>query len=303
DGRSDLGSNGIWIQHGWLGDDGWFKTHGRDKTKFRSAERINALVQQLQAHNFRYVFPHLAPALLNGQLMEADEAQTELFLDHCAAADIEVIPWIGGVFGFHCQLEDPEWRATFANSIAQLLDKHPRLAGVQLNVEPLPSGNANFLKLLDEIREVMPKDKKLSIAAYPPPTIHQRSLEVHWNEAYYQEVASRADQLAVMMYDTGVAWEKLYVQLMANWTEQLLEWTPTDCEILLGLPAYADEGVEYHSPLVENLESGLAGVHAGLARFEELPPNYRGVAIYSEWEMDTGEWDLLRTRFCADHSK
>ena len=24
DGRNDLGQNGIWLQHGWLGDDAWF---------------------------------------------------------------------------------------------------------------------------------------------------------------------------------------------------------------------------------------------------------------------------------------
>lgn len=33
-GRNDLRSNGIWIQHGWLGDDQWFIRNSKDKMIF-----------------------------------------------------------------------------------------------------------------------------------------------------------------------------------------------------------------------------------------------------------------------------
>jgi hypothetical protein len=35
DGRYDLRTNGIWIQHGWLGDDLWFQQYQREKTLLR----------------------------------------------------------------------------------------------------------------------------------------------------------------------------------------------------------------------------------------------------------------------------
>lgn len=68
-------------------------------------------------------------------------------------------------------------------------------------------------------------------------------------------------------------------------------------EVLLGVPAYDDAGVEYHSPKVENIENSLLGIHAGLAAFDNVPVNYRGICLYSEWEMDDDEWDRLSQGF------
>lgn len=42
---------------------------------------------------------------------------------------------------------------------------------------------------------------------------------------------------------------------MVSWTQEILEWS-LDTEVLLGLPAYDDEGVSYHYPEVENLKNG-----------------------------------------------
>ena len=56
--------------------------------------------------------------------------------------------------------------------------------------------------------------------------------------------------------------------------------------------------MDYHDPEVEALEHGLAGIHAGLAVFgSKLPPNYQGVALYSEWETDAGEWAFFGEHF------
>jgi hypothetical protein len=99
-----------------------------------------------------------------------------------------------------------------------------------------------------------------------------------------------------MMYDTAVRLEKVYRWLMARWTREVVEWTGNG-ELLLGVPAYWDEGVGYHHPKVENLENVLVGIHAGLGRYEKLPRNYRGIALYCEWEMDEGKWAVMRKEF------
>jgi hypothetical protein len=61
--------------------------------------------------------------------------------------------------------------------------------------------------------------------------------------------------------------------------------------------AYKDAGVGYHDPQIENLKNALLGVHSGLSKHEILPKNYQGVALYCEWEMDNGKWEILGNHF------
>jgi len=133
------------------------------------------------------------------------------------------------------------------------------------------------------------------IAAYPPPTRWHPFEEVHWDEAYFRQVAARCDQLAVMMYDTALRVPKAYQKLMADWTVEVLAWSEGK-PVLLGVPTYSDAGVGYHHPEVENLSNALAGIHRGLQR-RALPKSYQGVAIYCHWETDAAEWDYFREHF------
>lgn len=294
DGRHDLGSNGIWVAHGWLGDDPWFSRNRVDKRRFRESQKIQELAELLASHGVKYVFPHLCPSNGNGKIEQADPKQTERFLDHFK--DFKILPWIGGVLDVHCFPQSPQWRSSFVSSVARLLQSHPRLAGVQLNIEPMPSDHRGFLILLEELRRAMPEDKILSVAAYPPPTRWHPHPEVHWEEVYFRQVAQRVDQMAVMMYDSAIRWQKPYQHLMSRWTSDVLSWSG-DTKVLLGIPVYDDAGVKYHFPQVENLRNALLGIHAGLGKFKSVPGNYTGVAIYCEWEMDDQEWAYLRKEF------
>jgi len=176
------------------------------------------------------------------------------------------------------------------SSVDELLKTHPRLAGVQVNIEPMPNGNADFLKLLDELRTVT-TGRTLSVAAYPPPTRWHPVSDVHWDLQYLHQVASRCEQLAVMMYDTAIPLEKFYIALVKRWTEELSETVrSTDCELILGIPAYEDVDVGYHHPKVENISSALKGISAAM-------PDDRisGIAIYCEWEMNESKWKDWRS--------
>src|SRR6185295_20422448 len=105
--------------------------------------------------------------------------------------------------------------------------------------------NVDFLRLLDELHAALPKGKLLSIAAYPPPTRWHPYPDVHWDEVYFRQVSSHADQMVVMMYDTSLKVPKIYQSLMASWTREVLAWSG-EKPVLLGLPAYEDANVEYH---------------------------------------------------------
>jgi hypothetical protein len=295
DGRHDRGRNGIWLAHGWLGADEWFVRHGKTNqfARYRGVAPVRELAARLRRHHVTDVFPHLCPAEDDGQIPPVDARQTELFLDEFNG--IRVIPWIGGVKDNQVQADDAMWRSKFAASVKSLMAAHPRLAGVQLNVEPLPSGDRGFLLLLEELRVALETNKIVSVAAYPPPTRWHPYESVHWNEPYFREVARRCDQMAVMMYDTALRLDKVYQRLMADWTREVLAWSEGK-PVLLGVPTYLDTGVGYHVPEVENLTNAILGIHRGLSR-QVLPASYQGVAIYCEWETDAGEWKFLREHF------
>lgn len=296
-GRHDRGRNAIWLGHGWLGADVWFTENNKTNQfpRFRDPARIRELATKLREHHITDVFPHLSPATPEGALPPLDAAQVERFLD--AFQNFRVIPWIGGPNGTSARIHKPQWRASFAANVRNLLDTHPRFAGVQINVEPLTTGDTNFLALLDELRAALPKGKILSIAAYPPPTWWHPYPDVHWDEKYFREVARRSDQLSVMMYDAAQRIPRTYQHLMANWTTEVLAWSEGK-EILLGAPTYDDAGVGYHDPKVENLPNALLGIHRGLSR-QPLPANYQGIVIYCEWETNDAEWRALREGFLS----
>ncbi|MFN7141416.1 MAG: hypothetical protein ACK4UN_18975 [Limisphaerales bacterium] len=295
DGRHDLGQNGIWLGHGWLGGDEWFTKHNKTDqiTRFRELSNIQALANNLRLHRITDVFPHLCPATIEGELPPVDADQVERFLD--VLSEFRVMPWIGGVNGENALYENARWRSNFVSNVRKLFQQHPRFAGVQINVEPLTNGDEAFLAFLDQLRTAIPPGKILSIAAYPPPTRWHPYPEVHWDEPYFREVAKRTDQLAVMMYDTSLRVPKLYQKLMADWTREVLAWSEGR-PVLLGVPTYDDGDAEYHHPEVENLRNALLGIHRGLSR-KELPSNYQGVVIYCEWETDETEWKEFRNQF------
>jgi hypothetical protein len=83
---------------------------------------------------------------------------------------------------------------------------------------------------------------------------------------------------------------------MRSWTWDILAWSAST-PVLLGVPAYEDAGSGYHHPEVENLHNSLMGIHAALSNSQPLPVHYRGVAVYSEWQMDDAKWQSLRTQF------
>ena len=285
----EYSNNAIWLGHGWLGDDSWFSRNNRNKEDFRSVEKISALFKKLSDNKISTVYPHLCPAQLNGKIAPYDSEQIERFLDIAEQYNIKVIPWIGGVYEESARPANEKWRKNFVLSVDELLKKHPRLAGVQVNIEPMPESEVGFIKLLDELRPEMP-GKILSIAAYPPPTAWHRFPDVHWELSYIKRLTDHCDQLAVMMYDTAIPLEKFYIKLMTDWTDQLASAVSSgNCELLLGIPAYEDTGVGYHHPRVENIFSALKGIAGAGGKLQAS-----GIAIYCEWEMDENKWAVWR---------
>lgn len=167
-GKFDRARNGLWLAHGWMADDAWFARNNRDRAGYDSAVARLRLQATCAENGIAYAFPHLCPATPAGRLPAQDTARIEALL--AALPKTKVLPWVGGVFREHCPVENPVWRAAFVASCSDLLRRHPSLAGLHLNIEPLPDGNQDFLALLEEMKPALGEGKILSVAAYPPPT-------------------------------------------------------------------------------------------------------------------------------------
>jgi len=167
--------------------------------------------------------------------------------------------------------------------------------GVHLDPEPVPNGDANVLTLLDEIRHAIGPNLTLSIATPRiQPIFSDNSLPlvgwVAWRAGYYREVAKRVDQIAVMVYDSGLPLPVLYRQ----WGRfQVIEISRaldgTDVDLFFGVPT-SEEKTWTHWPGAENMTSGLLGVVDGLNDAESRASAVTGVAIYPYWETSTSEW-------------
>ena len=300
DGRDNLGRNALWLGHGWLGANDWFSPDKPDeKTRFRAVKNIEKLAQLCRENGVRDLYPHLTPTQATGAVAAHDDAQIERFLDH--TPNLRVLPWIGGRMGKHIAPNDKTKTARFVQSVGELMRKHPRLAGVHLNVEPWKSDDAAMLKLLDNLKTAIGSGKILSVSTYPPRD-GLNPFKLTWSQTYYRAVAARCDQIAPMFYDTSIHDAKLYQWTYALWTKTLLDWTrDSNVQIAFGVPTYGAAGPTlgpiYHDPRVETLPNALAGLHRGLSEFDALPPNYAGAAIYCEWETDASEWKIWRRDF------
>jgi hypothetical protein len=277
-------TNGIWMSHGWIGDDQWFKRNQREPNRYHSPESLSRLKTLITDLDIVYLYPHLSPALTDGSLPGYNRQQIEKI---ASITNVMVMPWVGGVNGTHVLLDQESWRRSFTQSIADLLSGNPELAGIHVNIEPLRSGSYKYVILLSEIRQAIGPEKILSIAAYPPPTFWQQVDEVHWSREFYSEVSEHADQLVLMMYDTAIDYKKIYINTYKSWVSEVLAWSNSK-DVLFGIPAYEDLDVDYHNPAVENIRTAMSGLSAGI-KLNESKSNYRGISIYADWTLQDHE--------------
>ena len=288
--RFDQGDNGLWMRRHWLHEG-------------PTAEEIASLVASLRERGIRRIYPFLGPMDAQGWPGWRSKAghvryvpgRAGAFLAafHKAAPEIRVIPWTGGNLGQDVHLEDAAQRRAFAEHARTLVELGAD--GIQLNVEPMPSGTPAYLDLLREVKAAIGA-RTLSVAAYPPPQPGEKSGETYWELPFLREVCGIAGELAVMSYDTGLTSAPAYEALVSTWTQQLAATLPPfgaqpeakGCEWLMGVPAY-DDDKDYHRPDVETVEHNLKGVMAALRQMVSAP-GFRGVAVYASFSADDAKW-------------
>jgi len=284
-GRSfNTGQNASWL------DDSWYRGNATENPK--------QLIKQLKQHQIRDAYFHVRYIKKDGTLRFRNAASARHLTDamHRGAPGINNIAWIyigneRGLTGV--DIGNVQVRKTIVQQIIWLTDKCG-FDGVQLDYEICQDGDANFLALLTETRKALPKGKLLSVAT--PMCLLPPFRKFGWSEKYFSQVAANCDQMAVMCYDSGVYWPRLYVWLVRQQAIRVTQATAKgnpQCRVVLGIPTYEKGGLSHH-PYAENIRMALKGVREGLNDPNAQLSAFDGVAIFGDYTTDANEWQIYR---------
>jgi hypothetical protein len=210
--------------------------------------------------------------------------------------EIKVLPWVGGLrVGYRrtrpgsIDLGDLVQRQRILAECRGLVDEG--FDGVHLDVEPIDDSNVEFLSLLRALRTAVgPHILSLS-AIRPGPFAVPLAPNFFWTPEYYSRVASIADQVVVMTYDTGLPTRALYSRYVSYATAVVASrLSPSKARVLVGIPTYEETG-RMHRAGVETPENALLGVVNGLFDLKNRA-SFEGVALYAAWTTDEAKWGV-----------
>jgi hypothetical protein len=276
------GANAVWLGVEWVNEP-------------HDPGEIAALADVLTKQQIRYVFVYATYMKPDGQFNPTYAYAAE-FVQTLKAVnpDLNVQAWIGLPLTY-VDLSDAFARKKITRLCVDLTEEG--FDGIHLDPEPISSNDLNVLALLDEVRDTLGPEFALSIATrriWPIfPNVQWPIVgQVAWHASYYQEIASRVDQIAVMTYDSAMPLACLY----RHWTRfQVIKISRavggTGVQLFFGIPT-SEETTWTHYPWAENIRSGLKGVIDGLNDAGSRPTVVTGVAIYPYWETDEAEWRI-----------
>jgi hypothetical protein len=278
------GHNAVWLEHAWAG-------------QAHTPNEYDALAQHLTSEQVTYVFAHVGPLDSDGSIPPDRAPFARALADalHSRMPEVRVLAWIGQLEAASGQpadqvvnLDDSAVRTRIATTAAHFTGAE-RYDGVHFDIEPILNNNARFLDLLDATRAALPPGAALSVAAQkwaPSATLatwaHSAGhADAWWTSYYYAAVASHADQIVVMDYNTAMPTAQLYALFVKQQVQHILEAVRAarhPPQVLIGIPTYPGDDAWHHAG-AENMASGLAGVAGGLNSDRDTSP-FAGVAIY-----------------------
>ncbi|MFI6346486.1 hypothetical protein [Streptomyces sp. NPDC050560] len=291
-GTRTRGRDALWLGHAWV--------DGR-----KDEADVEALGARLSGTGIRDLYVHTGPLEHDGSLPGSLHPRAAWLIAavHRLLPGVRVQAWLGDALasesptGLH--LERAATRDRVVGSARTVLATG--FDGVHVDLEPLHSGDADYLRLLDRLhRATAHGHALLSVAAHqidPLPATHAvaGALTGHpkwWSQRYFGQVARRVDQIAVMSYDTAMPLRSLYGGYVAEQTALALEATPRGTDLLLGLPFYQEENMSHHG-YAETVAAAVRGVRLGLGRTDRDRARF-GVALYVDFAATERDWAEYR---------
>ncbi|WUB62158.1 hypothetical protein OG852_18035 [Streptomyces sp. NBC_00582] len=288
DGTRTRGKDAYWLGHAWV--------DGR-----KDQADVRALAERLRGTGIRDLYVHAGPLEHDGTLPASAHPRAAWFIAavHREAPGVRVQAWLGDELASESphgmRLERAATRAAVVRSTREILAVG--FEGAHFDLEPLHSGDRNYLALLDSLHEVTgARGVPLSVAAHqidPVPGFHSfwGATTGHpkwWSQRFFGQVARRVDQIAVMSYDTMQPLESTYGGYVAQQTSLALEVTPPSTDLLMGLPFYRENRFG-HWAHAETVAAAVRGVRLGLSRTDADRANF-GVAAYVDFTATETDW-------------
>ncbi|MFL4906804.1 hypothetical protein ACJ6WF_27330 [Streptomyces sp. MMS24-I2-30] len=288
DGTYTRGRDALWLGHAWV--------DGR-----KDDADVAALARQLDGTGIRDLYVHSGPLEHDGTLPESayPKAAWLIAAVHRELPGVRVQAWLGDVLATESpdglRLERPQTRTAVVRSTRQILAAG--FEGAHFDLEPLHSGDRDYLALLDDLHRLTREhDALLSVAAHqidPLPSFHSvfGAVTGHpkwWSQEFFGQVARRVDQIAVMSYDTMQPLQSLYGGYVAQQTSLALEVTPESTDLLMGLPFFSENRFG-HWAHAETVPAAVRGVRLGLSRTAPDRPRF-GVALYVDFAATEEDW-------------
>ncbi|MET8770757.1 hypothetical protein [Streptomyces sp. NPDC004658] len=287
----------LWLGHAWV--DG------------RKTDRdVQALARRLKGTGIRDLYVHAGPLEHDGTLPASayPKARRLIAAVHRELPGVRVQAWLGDKLATESpdglRLERAATRAAVVTSARRILAAG--FEGTHFDLEPLHSGDRDYLSLLDDLRGLThARGAVLSVAAHqidPLPAFHSfwGTTTGHpkwWSQAYFGQVARRVDQIAVMSYDTMQPLQSLYGGYVAQQTSLALEVTPESTDLLMGLPFYHENRFG-HWAHAETVPAAVRGVRLGLSRTDADRARF-GVALYVDFAATEADWRAYREDWAA----
>ncbi|MGA5758263.1 glycoside hydrolase family 18 protein [Nonomuraea bangladeshensis] len=282
------GDDALWLGHMWV--------DGR-----RGEADVERLARRLGATGIKDVYVHSGPFAWDGRLDPAKYPNARNFVQWMRKylPNVRVSAWLGQSVENGLDLDDPKARDNVLAGVAAIMEQG--YDGVHYNFEPVGDGDTEFLDLLERTRRHtgLLSTSVPQIEPYPGLRLTARAVLGHdkyWSPGFFQQVAARVDQIAVMTYDSGTPARSLYGGHVARQAELALDLTPPGKHLLIGAPAYHDHGL----PWLDAAESVAAAAEgARLALTEHGPRERFGLALYVDFAATEEDWREYMTGWMA----
>ncbi|MBB5964513.1 hypothetical protein [Planomonospora venezuelensis] len=281
-GARSTGHDALWLGHAWV--------DGR-----RSEADVKAMAVRLRGTGIKDVYVHAGPFKFSGELPASKYPNAKNFLKWWKAElpQVRVSAWLGQKVDYGLDLGDPASRQRVLDGARDIMAAG--FDGVHYNFEPITSGDAGFLDLLERTRPLV-GDGVLSTSTpqiEPLPLMRPVARaaidhDKYWLRDYFREVVDRVDQVAIMTYDSFLPLESLYGGHVVRQGTLALDLVPEGKTLLIGAPAYHDHGV----PWLDAAESvAVAAEGARLALSGHGTPRERfGLALYVDFAATEEDW-------------
>ena len=313
------GSNGIWIGPKWIRED---EESIISLLKYLNDFEINRLylnlgeIKPLDISNNNRTGPYQFEVYFNGfninnEIIPFPRDDYEMIRDFAAAiknfnedhySDFKVIGVINGNEKYDLLNNDENeidsliniTKATinFFNSERFKINKDSVFDGFQLDIEPVDGGSIEFLRLLVEIKNILPIGQFLSIAISQVGTENDPYIcSDHYIEEDIAPILGPGDEIALMAYNLGLNVNdyKEHIATQAYILTNSISTKKIDFSVYIPLFPEDNKNIN-HSTEIENIENALTGLlHS--KKMDEVIDDFSRVIIYNYDQLyGTGEW-------------